>query len=133
MCIRDRLNAYDYEDPRPGFDLIMQAETGFISMNGTEKGELCKMPVAMIDIMASHQIREAILIALLQRQHSQKGSLIHVSLYQSGIASLANQASNYLTAGKIELITASIEAVSYTHLDVYKRQGIICKDNVIFF
>jgi crotonobetainyl-CoA:carnitine CoA-transferase CaiB-like acyl-CoA transferase len=96
-----QLNAYDYEDPRPGFDLIMQAETGFISMNGTESGELCKMPVAMIDIMASHQIKEAVLIALLQRQMSGKGSLIHVSLYQSGVASLANQASNYLTAGKI--------------------------------
>jgi crotonobetainyl-CoA:carnitine CoA-transferase CaiB-like acyl-CoA transferase len=96
-----QLNAYDYDDPRPGFDLIMQAETGFISMNGTESGELCKMPVAMIDIMASHQIREAILIALLKKEKTGLGSLVHISLFQSGIASLANQASNYLMAGVI--------------------------------
>jgi crotonobetainyl-CoA:carnitine CoA-transferase CaiB-like acyl-CoA transferase len=96
-----QLNAYNYDDPRPGFDLIMQAETGFISMNGTEEGFLCKMPVAMIDIMASHQIREAALIALFKKEKTGKGSLVHISLYQAGIASLANQASNYLMAGHI--------------------------------
>lgn len=96
-----QLDAYSYEDPRPGFDLVMQAETGFISMNGTAEGFLCKMPVALIDILASHQLREAALIALLKKQKSGEGSLVHVSLYQSGIASLANQASNYLMAGRI--------------------------------
>lgn len=96
-----QLDAYSYEDPRPGFDLVMQAETGFISMNGTTEGFLCKMPVALIDILASHQLREAALIALLKKQKTGEGSLVHVSLYQSGIASLANQASNYLMAGKI--------------------------------
>jgi crotonobetainyl-CoA:carnitine CoA-transferase CaiB-like acyl-CoA transferase len=96
-----QLDAYDYDDPRPGFDLVMQAETGFISMNGTTEGFLCKMPVALIDILASHQIREAALIALLKKEKTGKGSLVHVSLYRSGIASLANQASNYLMAGRI--------------------------------
>lgn len=96
-----QLDAYTYDDPRPGFDLVMQAETGFISMNGTTEGFLCKMPVALIDILASHQIREATLIAMLRKQKTGQGSLAHVSLYQSGIASLANQASNYLMAGRI--------------------------------
>ncbi|MFZ1704221.1 MAG: CoA transferase [Saprospiraceae bacterium] len=121
-----QLNAYNYEDPRPGFDLIMQAETGFISMNGTTDGTLCKMPVAMIDIMASHQIREAILIALLHKGSSGKGSLIHVSLFQSGIASLANQASNYLMAGKVAKPLGTLHPNIAPYGDLFKSSdGII--------
>ena len=56
-----QLNAFDYDDPRPGYDLVMQAESGFGSMCGHES-ELAKMPVAMIDILAAHQIKEAVLI-----------------------------------------------------------------------
>lgn len=91
-----QLNAYTYDDPRPGFDMIMQAETGFISMCGTPEGEMVKMPVALIDILAAHQLKEAILIALFRKYKENRGSIIHVSLYQSAIAALANQASNYL-------------------------------------
>ncbi len=91
-----QLNAYSYDDPRPGYDMIMQAETGWISMTGTDEAHLAKLPVAIIDIMASHQIREAVLIALLKREKTGQGSEIHVSLYKSAISALANQASNYL-------------------------------------
>lgn len=91
-----QLNAYDYDDPRPGYDMVMQAETGFLSMTGTPEGENVKMPVALIDVLAAHQMKEAILIALLKRERAKTGSIIHVSLYQSGISALANQASNYL-------------------------------------
>ena len=96
-----QLYAYDKDDIRPGYDLVMQAETGFMSMNGHEDGPSAKMPVAIIDLMAAHQLKEAILIALIKREKEAAGSLVEVSLYQSAIASLANQASNYLMAGHI--------------------------------
>ncbi|MBK9253967.1 MAG: CoA transferase [Saprospiraceae bacterium] len=96
-----QLSAYDFDDPRPGYDLIMQAETGYISMTGTTDGTLCKMPVAMIDIIASHQMKEAILIAMLQKNKSGKGAIIHVSLYKSALSALANQASNYLMCNHV--------------------------------
>lgn len=95
-----QLSAYTYDDPRPGYDLVMQAETGWISMTGSE-GQLAKLPVAMIDIAASHQLRESILIGLIKKFKTGEGSHIHVSLYQSAIASLANQASNYLMVGHV--------------------------------
>jgi len=82
-----QLYAYAEDDPRPGYDLVMQAETGFMSMNGQPDGAPAKMPVAMIDLMAAHQLKEAILIALLKRERNAAGSLIEVSLYQSAIAS----------------------------------------------
>lgn len=91
-----QLNAYSYDDPRPGYDLVMQAETGYISMNGTESGDLCKMPVAMIDILAAHQMKEAILLALINKIKTNLGAVVHISLYKSGISGLANQASNFL-------------------------------------
>ena len=91
-----QLVAYSYDDPRPGYDLIMQAETGFISMNGTEEGGIAKMPVALIDVIAGHQLKEAILLGIITQLRTGKGSYSEISLYKSGISALANQASNYL-------------------------------------
>jgi crotonobetainyl-CoA:carnitine CoA-transferase CaiB-like acyl-CoA transferase len=96
-----QLSAYEFDDPRPGYDLVMQGETGWISMTGTDSNHLAKIPVAIIDIIASHQIKEAILIALLKKMKSGIGSIIHVSLYKSAISALANQASNYLMCNHI--------------------------------
>lgn len=96
-----QLNAYTYEDTRPGYDMVMQADTGLLSMSGTEDGSYVKVPVAIIDVIASHQMKEAILVAMLQQQKDKKGRVIHVSLYKSGISALVNQASNYLMAGHI--------------------------------
>lgn len=96
-----QLVAYSRNDPRPGYDLVMQAETGFISMNGSLNGEVAKMPVALIDVIASHQIKEAILLGLLNREKNGKGCYTEISLYKSGISGLANQASNYLMSGHV--------------------------------
>lgn len=96
-----QLSAYQYDDPKPGYDLVMQGETGWISMNGTDQDHLAKLPVALIDIIAAHQMKEAILLAMLKKIKTGKGSIIHVSLYKSAISALANQASNYLMAGHV--------------------------------
>ncbi len=82
---------------RTAYDLVLQAETGFLSMNG-KPGKLAKLPVAFIDLFAAHQLKEAILIALLQQQKHKQAFRVQVSLYD---AALANQASNYLMAGQV--------------------------------
>jgi crotonobetainyl-CoA:carnitine CoA-transferase CaiB-like acyl-CoA transferase len=95
------ITGFGTNDSRTAFDVVLQAETGFMSMNGTPESGPIKMPVAVIDILAAHQLKEGILIALLQREKNKKGALVEVSLYDAAIASLANQASNWLTAGHI--------------------------------
>jgi len=90
------LTAYGENDDTPGFDVLLQAETGFMYMNGEPNRPAVRMPVALIDLMAGHQLKEAILIALLNRKETGKGSFLSVSLAKSAIASLANQASNWL-------------------------------------
>jgi len=85
----------DHSD-RVAYDLILQAETGFMSMNGTPNSGPVKMPVALIDVLAAHQLKEGLLVALLDRERTQRGTCVSVSLYDAAVSSLVNQASNYL-------------------------------------
>lgn len=97
-----QLNAFaDPEDESPAFDVVLQAEAGFMYMNGEPDRPPVKMPVALIDILAAHQLKEGVLIALLQRERSGRGSVVESSLVESALASLANQATNWLMAGHI--------------------------------
>ncbi|HLP94491.1 MAG TPA: CoA transferase [Saprospiraceae bacterium] len=97
-----QLNAFaDPEDESPAFDGVLQAEAGFMYMNGEAERPPVKMPVALIDILAAHQLKEAILIGLLQKAGTGKGCTVTASLMESALASLANQACNYLMNGFI--------------------------------
>ena len=84
---------------RTAYDLVLQAETGFMHMNGTQQSGPLKMPVALIDILAAHQLKEAILIAMIKKLKTGEGSKVTVSLFDAAIASLANQASSFLMTG----------------------------------
>lgn len=99
-----KISGFGDESDRVAYDLILQAESGFMSMNGTPKSGPVKMPIAFIDVLAAHQLKEGILIELLQRERLKKdykGSSISVSLYDAAVSSLVNQASNYLMAEKV--------------------------------
>lgn len=93
------LTGFGDKSSRTAYDLVLQAEAGFMHLNGTEQSGPLKMPVALIDIMAAHQMKEAILIALIKKLKTGEGSKITVSLFDSAIASLANQASSWLMVG----------------------------------
>lgn len=96
-----KINGYGAESDRVAYDLILQAESGFMSMNGTPESGPVKMPVALIDVLAGHHLKEAILLALFERERSGKGTSISVSLYDAAVSSLVNQASNYLMTGTV--------------------------------
>lgn len=93
-----QIYGFDEADETPAFDVVLQAEAGFMYMNGEKGGKPVKMPVALIDILAAHQLKEGLLIALLQREKTGKGAFVSTSLYESAVASLANQATNWLMA-----------------------------------
>ena len=96
-----KISGFGDQSDRVAYDLILQAETGFMSMNGTKDSGPIKMPVALIDVLAGHQLKEGILLALMERQLTGKGREVSVSLYDAAICSLANQASNYLMTGHV--------------------------------
>lgn len=91
-----KISGFGTESDRVAYDLILQAETGFMSMNGTAESGPVKMPVALIDVLAAHQLKEGILVSLLERSKTGKGNTVSVSLYDAAVCSLANQASNFL-------------------------------------
>ena len=88
------------DDPdRAGYDMVVQAETGFMHMNGEPGRSPFRMPVAMMDVLAAHQMRSAALLALWQREKDGRGSYIEVWLDASGFSGLVNRGTEYLVGG----------------------------------
>lgn len=99
--IHGKISGFGIDSDRVAYDLILQAESGFMSMNGTEKSGPVKMPVALIDVLAAHQLKEGLLLALLERTQTNCGKTVHVSLYDAAVCSLINQASGFLMENNI--------------------------------
>ena len=94
------LTGYGPASPRVGYDAVLQAETGFMHLNAAGPADPPqKMPVALIDLLAAHQLKEGILTALYQREKTGRGALVEVSLLDSALASLANQGATWLSTG----------------------------------
>jgi crotonobetainyl-CoA:carnitine CoA-transferase CaiB-like acyl-CoA transferase len=99
--IYGQITGYGSDNDRVGYDAVIQAESGFMDLNGEADGNPTKMPVALIDVLAGHQLKEGLLLALLKKERTGAGSFVEVSLIQSAIASLANQATNWLVAHQL--------------------------------
>ncbi len=95
------ITGYGEDNDKVAYDVVLQAESGMMSINGNAKSRGLKMPIAFIDLFAAHQLKEGILIAILQKYKTGKGAKVSVSLYDAALASLANQATNYLMNKKI--------------------------------
>lgn len=99
--IYGQVTGYGSHNERVGYDAVLQAEAGFMYMNGEVGHRSLKIPVAIIDILASHQLKEGLLLALLNQARTGKGAFVEVSLLQAAISSLMNQATNWLVAKQL--------------------------------
>jgi len=99
--IYGQISGYGSNSPRVGYDAIIQAEAGFMFMNGEPGRESLKMPVALMDVLAGHQLKEGLLVAMISKMKTGKGQLVEVSLIEAAVASLVNQATNWLVANKL--------------------------------
>ena len=88
-----------YRD-RPGYDFMIQAEGGVMSITGPAGGEPHKVGVAIVDISAGLYAATAILAALHHRTTTGRGQWIDVALFDAQLGWLANVASNYLVSGE---------------------------------
>jgi len=84
---------------RPGYDFIIQAEGGLMGIIGPEDGPPYRVGVPIVDITSGMFAATAILAALRARDRTGTGQLVDVSLLDTGVALLANVASNYLVGG----------------------------------
>jgi crotonobetainyl-CoA:carnitine CoA-transferase CaiB-like acyl-CoA transferase len=85
---------------RPGYDLVIQAEGGFMGITGPEEGPPSRVGVPIIDITAGMFAATGILAALRARDVTGEGQLVDVSLLDTQVALLTNVASNHLVGGE---------------------------------
>lgn len=85
---------------RPGYDAILQAEGGMMSITGPIDGPPSRAGIPIIDITSGMFAATAILAALRARDSTGEGQLVDISLFDSHVALLTNVASNYLVGGK---------------------------------
>lgn len=84
----------------PGYDFVVQAVGGLMSITGDATSGPTKAGVALVDVLTSKDATIGILAALAERERSGQGQRIQVDLLSSLLGSLVNQASSYLTTGR---------------------------------
>jgi crotonobetainyl-CoA:carnitine CoA-transferase CaiB-like acyl-CoA transferase len=85
----------------PGYDFLVQAVGGLMSVTGSADGPPTKVGVALVDVLTGQNLATAILAALLHRERTGQGQRVEVNLLSSLLAGLVNQASAYLNAGVV--------------------------------
>jgi len=85
----------------PGYDLIVQAWGGLMSITGTAESGPLKVGVAIIDLVAGLMLGKSIVAALYAREKIGVGQKIDTSLLEAEVAALINAGSNYLIGGKV--------------------------------
>jgi crotonobetainyl-CoA:carnitine CoA-transferase CaiB-like acyl-CoA transferase len=86
---------------RPGYDIIVQALSGLMSITGHPGGEPTKVGVALLDVICGLYAANAILAALLGRARTGRGGHVSVSLFDASVAAMVNQAANHLLGGLV--------------------------------
>jgi crotonobetainyl-CoA:carnitine CoA-transferase CaiB-like acyl-CoA transferase len=88
-------------ESRPGYDIIMQALSGLMSVTGARGGPPVKVGVAVLDVVAGLYAATGVLAALHERERTGLGRHVSVSLFDASVAAMVNQAANYLLGGQI--------------------------------
>jgi succinate---hydroxymethylglutarate CoA-transferase len=101
--VRCQITGYGSDGPKaplPGYDFILQAESGLMSICGPADGGPTKYGVAIVDVCTGMLACNSILAALNARSRTGRGQKVEVSLYESSLAMLVNVAANVLVTGK---------------------------------
>ena len=98
------LTGFGLDNPRLGYDLVVQAESGWMAITGDPTGEPMKVGVALADVIAGKDAALSIMASLVARERSREAlpvsaRRLHVSLAHSAVAALVNVAQNVLVSG----------------------------------
>ena len=116
---------------RAGYDYIVQAMSGFMSLTGEPEGSPQKAGIAYADIFTGMYSAVAILAALRRRDVTDAGAHIDMALLDSQVAVLANQAANYLASGAVpkRMGNAHVNVVPYQVFATADGQLVIAVGN----
>ncbi len=88
----------------PGYDLLIQAVGGLMSVTGPEPGQPTKVGVAVVDVLAGLHATVGILAALSHRDRTGEGQRVETNLLSTLLSSMVNQAAGFLGAGAVPAI-----------------------------
>ena len=102
-AVRCTISGYGSTGPKagmPGYDFILQAETGLMAITGETDGSAMKLGVAIVDICTGMMATISILGALHARERTGRSQRTEVCLHDTGLQMLANVAANHLVSGQ---------------------------------
>ena len=109
----------------PGYDFLVQAVGGLMSITGPVDGEPTKTGVALVDVLAGKDAVIGILAALADRERTGQGQRVEVNLLSSLLGSLANQAGAHLATG------ASPTRMGNQHPSIAPYETLRCRDGIL--
>jgi crotonobetainyl-CoA:carnitine CoA-transferase CaiB-like acyl-CoA transferase len=106
----------------PGYDLIVQAISGFMSLTGDADGEPYRAGVALFDVMAGLHATVGILAALNHRRETGRGQHVEVNLLSSALSGLVNQTSAFVAGGVVPF------RMGNSHPSLFPYEPLPCAD-----
>jgi crotonobetainyl-CoA:carnitine CoA-transferase CaiB-like acyl-CoA transferase len=106
----------------PGYDLIVQAISGFMSLTGEADGEPYRAGVALFDVMAGLHATIGVLSALNHRHETGLGQHVEVNLLASALSGLVNQTSAFVAGGVVPF------RMGNSHPSLFPYEPLPCAD-----
>jgi crotonobetainyl-CoA:carnitine CoA-transferase CaiB-like acyl-CoA transferase len=106
----------------PGYDLIVQAVSGFMSLTGDPDGQPYRAGVALFDVMAGLHATIGVLAALNHRNATGKGQHVEVNLLSSALSGLVNQTSAFVAGGVVPF------RMGNSHPSLFPYESLPCAD-----
>ena len=106
----------------PGYDLIVQAISGLMSVTGDPAGEPFRAGVAVFDVISGLHATIGILAALNHRHETGRGQHVEVSLLASAMSGLVNQTSAYVAGGVVPF------RMGNSHPSLFPYEPLPCAD-----
>jgi crotonobetainyl-CoA:carnitine CoA-transferase CaiB-like acyl-CoA transferase len=106
----------------PGYDLIVQAMSGLMSLTGAPDTEPFRSGISVFDVMAGMHATIGILAALNARHASGVGQHVEVNLLSSALSGMVNQTSAYVAGGVVP------QRMGNSHPSLYPYEPIPCAD-----
>jgi formyl-CoA transferase len=91
----------------PGYDAVVQAMAGMMSINGTPESGAVRMGIPIVDLAAGMVAMQGVLLALYERERSGRGQFVEASLYNTAVSLLHPHAANWFLSGKVPVRTGN--------------------------
>jgi crotonobetainyl-CoA:carnitine CoA-transferase CaiB-like acyl-CoA transferase len=108
--------------PLPGYDLIVQAISGLMSLTGSQDGEPYRAGISVFDVMAGLHATIGVLAALNRRHETGRGQHVEVNLLSSALSGLVNQTSAFVAGGVVP------HRMGNSHPSLFPYEPLPCAD-----